>query len=152
MGDGKLLDRIDLFVFNGAVGRRMFFMSKQLNGKGNGKKEQQAKEKTTKNENQNNTTNGKTKREQKEETRGRTEGRAETRVRWRKIFQRRDDNCGMAICLQVVCCLDESYCKLLWSAVYGSLCVVPSFLICFYGLVPCVVVLSLLFVRYLTHD
>ena len=27
MGEGELLDRIDLFVFDGAVGRRMFFMS-----------------------------------------------------------------------------------------------------------------------------
>ena len=29
MGEGELLDRIDLFVFDGAVGRRMFFMSER---------------------------------------------------------------------------------------------------------------------------
>ena len=110
MGDGKLLDRIDLFVFDGAVGRRMFFMSKHLNGKGNGKKEQQAEEKTKTKKQTKTQQKEEQKGEQKEETRGKTEGRAETRVRWRKIFQRRDDNCGMAICLRVVCCLDESYC------------------------------------------
>ena len=79
MGDGELLDRIDLFVFDGAVGRRMFFMSEHQNGKRE-REEREADRRKTKAKKHNQNRNKKKKKgEQKEETKGKTGGKAETR-------------------------------------------------------------------------